>query len=415
MVTGARDGVGTLRLGYLSGAPRVSTRPETILGGPRARLAGVVEGFERLGWEVPRFIAGDRVPLGWVADGRTDVDLRSNLLKRLGADVVRLGMNHCNRWRARRELGRVDWVYEMFGAFQSLGRSFQRQGVPWILETNALLFREATEDRSTVELARLLKATECRAYHQCDLLVCISQALADLVVEQAGVRRAKVIVVPNGVDTSRFDPARVESGRAFAAPTLGYVGILEQWQRLDLLIEVLADLHAQGVDFGLVVVGDGPMRRVWEELAAELGQSDRVRFVGQVPWAEVAGHIASFDLCYSGPVPLAAGSMYLSPLKLYEYAAMARPLVAADYEDAQRLWQAGDCGYLFRPGDKADLKRALLGALSERDRWEGLGRQARAAVVARHSWQARMGNLIRDAEALLEAKYGTPYPARGKG
>lgn len=46
-------------LGYLSGAPRVSTNPEAECGGPRSHVLGVIRAFETLEWEVKPFIVGD--------------------------------------------------------------------------------------------------------------------------------------------------------------------------------------------------------------------------------------------------------------------------------------------------------------------------------------------------------------------
>ncbi len=135
-------------LGYLSGAPRVSTRPEAMLSGPRSHVLGVMRALENLGWNVKPFIVGDRVPLQWVAGKHTGRQLHPGWIRRLAADLLRLVMGIGNGWRARRELGEVDWVYERIGAFQALGWWFRRRGIPWILETNAILHVEAAQDRS---------------------------------------------------------------------------------------------------------------------------------------------------------------------------------------------------------------------------------------------------------------------------
>ncbi len=402
-------------VGYLSGAPRVSTRPEAVLPGPRSHVLGVIRAFENLGWEVRPFIVGDKVPLHWVAGERNERQHWPGRLERLAADLLRLQMGIVNGWRARRELGEVDWVYERFGAFQALGWWFQRRGIPWILETNAILSIEATQDRSTVALAPPARATEFWAYRQCDVLVCVSEALARLAIQRAGVDRRKVVVVPNGADAAQFDPLKHSPRRIFDRCTIGFVGSLRPWQKLDLLIEALGELRLEGIDFNFVVIGDGPMRQEWENLTSSLGQSDHVRFVGQVPWSEVPGLIAGFDLGFVGQVPLAIGEMYLSPLKLYEYAAMARPLIASDFEDARSLILEGHTGYLFAPGDREDLKRALRRANSQREEWDEMGARARKLVEGQHSWEVRVRELIRQVEPILEKKHAAHRPSRRGG
>ncbi len=306
----------------------------------------------------------------------------------------------------------MDWVYERYGAFQAMGWWFQRQGVPWILETNALLYREAAEDRFAVALSGLLKETEQWAYHQCDVLVCVSQTLADLIVRDLGIPSSKIIVLPNGVDTEHINPSRACPVRFFDGPIIGFVGQLQAWQRLDLLIEAVAHLRQEGILYNLVVVGEGIMRTPWETLAASLGLSEEVRFVGPVAWEEVPNYIAGFDLGYAGAIPLSGGFMYFSPLKLYEYAAMGKPVVAADYVDARKLKNDGILVYLFEPGNREDLSRALRRAYEEREHWLEAGTRGRSIVVAKHSWEKRICILIETVEGLLGEKYGTPYPAR---
>lgn len=400
------------RLGYLSGAPRVSTRPEAGALGPRTHVLGVMNAFRWLGWEVRPYIVGDRVPLKWVAGEATERAMRQSLLKRIAADLVRLGLGAVHGPLALREVGQVDWMYERYGAFQALGWWFQRKGIPWILETNAILYREATQDRSTVALSDLLRKAERWSYRQCDVLVCISQELADLIVQDIGVPRHKIVVMPNGVDTEHLDPSIACPVRFFEGPTLGFVGQLQSWQRLDLLLEAIAHLHKESIFYKLVVVGDGVMRETWEMRAASLGLAQHVRFVGRVPWEEIPNYIAGFDLGYAGAVPLSAGLMYLSPLKLYEYAAMGKPIVAADHADARKLMADGAKVYLFEPGNREGLIRALRQAFKEREHWLKAGIRNRSVVVAKHSWESRVRNLIENVETILVEKYGTAYPAR---
>ena len=393
------------RLGFLSGAARVSTRPEAVLTGPRAHVLGVVRAFEESGWQVQPYIVGDRVPLAWIAKDSTETALRSSLTTRGVADLLRCGMGLVNGWRARRLLGDVDLVYERFGAFQAMGWWFQRRGVPWVLETNALLCREAVRDRSSVAFAGVLEATERWAYRQCDVVVCVSQVLADLVVREAGVDARKVVVMPNGVDVRQFDPAAHPVKRVFDGPTVGFVGHLQAWQRLDLLIEALATMRSEDVRVNLVVVGDGPMRGAWESLARTRSLEDQVRFVGRVAWAEVPAYVAGFDIAYAGAAALSTGSMYLSPLKLYEYASMATPFLATDGADAREL--AIDTGFLFEPGDGRAVVQSLRFALSVRERWPEIGARVRSRVLERHSWKARVEALMTAVVPILEEEHGT--------
>lgn len=394
-------------VGYLSGAPLVSTRPEAGRSGARAHVLGVIRAFEGLGWKTKPFIVGDRLPRRWTSGQAGQRALRSGTAVRLAADIARLAMGIVNGFRASRELGDVDWVYERFGAYQGLGWWFQRRGVPWILETNGLLFIEATRDRASIALPVLAKAVEGWVYRRCTVLICSSKALAELVIARTGALPEKVIVIPSGVDPEVFNPSSHVPRRVFPSRTIGYVGSLQPWQWLDAMIEGLAQVRTEGLDLSLVVVGDGPMRLAWEALAKRLGLDEHVRFLGEVPWADVPSYIAGFDLSFSGQVNLAAGEMYLSPLKLYEYAAMGKPLLASDFDDARKLVDGAACGYLFSPGDREDLMRVVRQAFAERARWPEMGARARQLVLDRHSWTARVRQMIAEASSVIEANNGS--------
>jgi len=389
------------RLGYLSAAPRVSTKQIAEAGGPRAHVRGVILAFEKLGWTVHSYIVGNQVPAAWIV--RSEETLERHVLFRLAADLARLAMGIWHSVRAYKELiGRVDWLYERFAVLQSLGWIFQHHQLPWILETSGLIYYEAHSERRSVFLSAIARKLELWAYRRCDVLICVSESLKNLVVREANISPQKVLVVPNGVDVERFDPERYTPKRFFEGPTLGFAGNLYQWHRLDILLRVLAQLRGEGLDLNFVVLGDGPMRKTWEAQADELGILEGVRFLGRVGWEEVPDHIAGFDLGYAGNGPLSIGVMYHSPLKLYEYMAMARPVVASAYADARELISTGENGYLFQPGSAVELEQVLRMAYQEKDRWHAMGMAARRRVTETASWQTRIQSAISGIERILE-------------
>jgi glycosyltransferase involved in cell wall biosynthesis len=392
------------RLGYLSGSPRVSTDPEAEASGARAHILGVSEAFEQLGWSVERFVVGDQVPRAWTGPGSQQA-ISKSFVRRLAADLMRLALGRLNARRARRLLrGRVDLVYERFGAFQALGAGCRKDGIPWILETNGPLFYEARVERKSLVLSGLARRLERAAYQQCDLLVCISHQLREIIIDLCGVPSAKTVVVPNGVDTSFFDPARYQPKRPFSGFTIGFIGNLYAWAGLDLLFEAVAELHQAGVDVNIVVVGDGLMRQRLEAQVEELALAEHVLFAGRLPRPAVPPYIAGFDIGYSGQVKLQIGEMYHSPLKIYEYMAMAKPVVASAFEDARAVIADGTTGFLFVPGDKEGLKEAVRRAVAAGPELERMGRMARADVVAHHSWTARVRMLLAEVERVLSSR-----------
>jgi glycosyltransferase involved in cell wall biosynthesis len=387
-------------LGYLCGAPRLSTRPEANACGPRAHMVGVMNGFEKLGWSVQSYIVGDRIPRDWSA-AATETFINRSRVRLLCADALRIGGGRISAHRAFKEIDHVDWVYERLASFQALGAPFQRKGIPWILESNALLYAEAKKARKSIELESVARRIEINAYRDCSAIVCISNELGEMIQEASGVPAWKLIVVPNGVDTDFFDPKAHDALRQFPQFTIGFVGGLYDWQGLDRLIDVVHELRQEGKDICITVVGDGLMRSDWEARAKGLGIREYVSFLGQVPWSEVPAYIAGFDVAFCGQVRLQLGTMYGSPLKLYEYASMGKPVIASAFPDAARVISDRSNGFLFDPESKASLKEAICSAWDRRRQLPAMGISARITMESQHSWTVRVQQTITGIQEIL--------------
>jgi glycosyltransferase involved in cell wall biosynthesis len=181
----------------------------------------------------------------------------------------------------------------------------------------------------------------------------------------------------------------VHAPRFAQAFTVAFVGSLTSWQHLDTLFRAVAMVG----DIDIVVAGDGPERASLAALAEQLRIS--ARFLGRVAPDDVPSVMASADVCYSGH------SAFRSPLKLYEYMAMARPVLSSAVPDAKAALVDGQSGFLFEPGDVDDLVRALRQAVSVRECLDVMGQRARRDAVERHSWEARVAAICEHVEALI--------------
>ena len=204
----------------------------------------------------------------------------------------------------------------------------------------------------------------------------------------------KIVVLPNGVDTNFFDPQTTTALRLFDGFTIGYIGSLLDWQSVDVLLEAVHELRAQGMAIHLVIIGDGPSKDELEAMATNWNMQSYVRFTGRVARTEAPRYIAGFDAGYSGQKVLAIGKMYHSPLKIYEYMAMGKPVIASKFDDAQRVTQNGRLGFLFEGGNKSDLQRAIIDAYQQRHDSTAVSTEIRSEIVDNHSWTARIQMLL---------------------
>lgn len=377
---------------YLSGAPRVSTHPDSAEPGPRSHVLGTISGFESLGWRVRHCILGDHLP---VRRGRTDGGRRKAAGMLLAMDLLRIGLDASGRMLAPLLAKDARLVYERLGLLQSLGQSCaSRLNLPWVLETQGLMWRDASE-RHAVRLIDLARRRERAAYRNCAWIVAVSQAVKDDVVDFAGVPPDKVLVVPNGVHLGRFPPvgeiARPPPGDRLR---IGFVGTLLPWQNLSSLLHAARASLDAGIPIELVIAGDGAEARPLRTLADELRLGPHMRFAGRIGYSEVPGFLHDIDLGFAGHRRTSGRTMYHSPLKLYEYAAAGRPFLASAFPDAREICPREASWLLFDPESPGELARSIAKAWERRQLLPGLGLELRARAEAEFSWQGRVAGML---------------------
>ena len=155
-----------------------------------------------------------------------------------------------------------------------------------------------------------------------------------------GISEDKIFVVSNGVNANDFDPfveespALVEMLRPEGKIVLGFVGGFVTWHNFEFLLDCFRDLLTVCSDCGLVLllVGDGPQRAEIERRVNSLGLKDHVFFTGYVSHKKINAMIQLMDICI-----IPHSNDYRSPIKLFEYMAMAKPVVAPRLEPIETV------------------------------------------------------------------------------
>jgi len=270
-----------------------------------------------------------------------------------------------------------DLIYERCNLLFLAGTWLARRtGLPLYLEVNSPLAAERTQ-HGTLRLQRLAHALERLVWRSATRVLPVTQVLAD-VVAAAGVPRDRLRVVPNGIVLDRF-PEQPERAPGTETVTLGFVGFVRDWHGMDALIRQMASDPAP---LRLEVVGDGPARPDLEALAAELGMAGRVRFTGIVEHALVPAAVAGFDIALQPKVVA-----YASPLKIFDYMAAGRAIVAPDQPNIREILRHEDTALLFNPADPGALWQAVQRLAADPALRARLGAAARAELVRQdYTW-----------------------------
>lgn len=327
--------------------------------GGSVHVRAMVRAFARLGHEVTVLCAeaGDGIPdfpvMAFGAHFAPETD-RAAKERRLMAVADRIEA-HLTEQHGRRPF---DMIYERYGLWSAAGiRAARRLGLPVVVEVNAPLVEEQAAFRNFA-LRPEAEAIEAEVLAGATALAVVSAELVDYVTAR-GADPARVHVIGNKVDTARFHPA-IPPADTPGIPAdrfvVGFTGSLKAWHGTDVLLEAVSRL-LPAIPAHLLIVGDGPDRAPLQARAAALGLADRMTVTGWVPHDALPALIARMDVAVA-PYP-ASASHYFSPLKLYEYLAMGRPVVASAIGQTAALLGPDGAGLLVPPGDPAALAEAL--------------------------------------------------------
>ena len=297
--------------------------------------------------------------------------------------------------------GAFDLIYERQSLWSFGGMEFaQEQSVPSVLEVNAPLIEEQTEQRTLLNRAAAEEAV-MRAFRSANVITVVSRQLAHI-LEQHPSAFGKIQVLPNAVNPSRFasaSPAFIKAG----AFVIGFVGTLKARHGLTTLIESFTVIAQQSSKAFLLVVGDGAEREYLEREIAARGLGARIHITGTVAPEFVPAYLASMDLALAPYPPLT--HFYSSPLKLYEYMAAGLPIVASRIGQVAEVIRHGETGLLVAPGNPIAMAQAVFELELDPDRRARLGSAAREAVQER-TWDQlveRVLSLARVATAATPA------------
>jgi glycosyltransferase involved in cell wall biosynthesis len=214
-------------------------------------------------------------------------------------------------------------------------------------------------------------------------VLAVSEAVREHVIAR-GADPERVSVAPNGVDHERFGMQPITPS---GAPGVVAIGRLTDNKGPDLLVEAAGMLAAEGLEFSVTFVGDGPMRTSLTERVRELGVQDKVRFAGQVSDVEAWLERSQIVVRPSYTEGLA--------LAILEAMAAGRCNVVSDIPPNRELIDDGRTGLTFRSGDAADLAETLRRVIAEPQLRAELARAAQTASAA-YTWE-RMAALHADA------------------
>jgi len=218
------------------------------------------------------------------------------------------------------------------------------------------------------------------------------------------VPEERILVNPNAVDPEWFHPncggakLRKDLGLRSGDVVVGFVGTFSYWHGVGVLeqaIRSLLEAQPAGGPLKFLLVGDGLLAAQLRNALDPYTRHGLVTFTGAVPHRSVRAYLDVADILVSPHVPMPGGSPFFgSPTKLFEYMAMGKAIAASALDQIADVLEHGRTALLVRPGDPGELVDAIQRLAADAQLRIELGRKAREAVLARHTWRQNASRVL---------------------
>jgi glycosyltransferase involved in cell wall biosynthesis len=272
--------------------------------------------------------------------------------------------------------------------------------IPLILEINGLVDEEAEMQGKNISLSKKIVGKNFRKlfYLKASKFIVVSAGIKKEMNEQYNIPLDKIAIVPNGANTKLFKPvdiinSRVELGLSHQYKYICFVGNLVRWQGIDYLIRAAPIVLEKVPEARFLIVGDGNARSALEKMVESFNLEKQFLFIGSVPLKMVPKYINASDVCVAPFTRSRNEKIGLSPLKLYEYMACGKPIVASNIPGVGDLLEITKAGIAFTPENHFELADSLIRLISDSNLMEILGRNSQQ-VSKEYSWTRTAQNVI---------------------
>jgi len=239
--------------------------------------------------------------------------------------------------------------------------------VPYIVELNGLIRDDilALKPDCNTIIVTVADFVEKINYVLAAAIIAVTPEIKNGLIIDYGISETKINVIENGVNTDIFK--LIDKKQAVERLGLDqnfnyvcFVGGLAPWHGVQYLIDAAPLVLKQVPNTKFLIVGDGPMKGELVEQVNNLKLSDSVIFTGRVPHVVIPYYISASDLCAAPFIPGRNTKTGLSPLKIYEYLACGKPVVASNLSGIKELITESYGGVLVEPQNAEEFGLAIV-------------------------------------------------------
>jgi glycosyltransferase involved in cell wall biosynthesis len=287
---------------------------------------------------------------------------------------------------------KAELIYERYSLFLVASVLWaKRNNIPIILEVNDSSLVHRVRKLHFVALA---KKFERWIFKNATGLVFISSEFQQIAQREFG-EIAPSVVSPNAADLDAFilDDAKAIQLRQKLnindKVVIGYVGAFVHWHGIDWFVDMIVDKLKDNPEIVLLLIGDGVSYQAINERVIQAGVESQVILTGRINHEEVSTYLSAMDF---GILP--DSNNYGSPMKLFEFMAMEKGMVAPDFTPIAEVVKDNETSWLFPANDRQACIDKTLALVSDKAAQQRVGKKARAYIETERQWKHNAAQII---------------------
>jgi len=309
-------------------------------------------------------------------------------------ELIEIAFNLLSIFRLKKAVKETEakLIYERYSLFLFASVWWaKKNSIPIVLEINDSSLVHRVRKLHFVSIA---KKFERWIFKNATGLVFISSEFQRIAKEEFG-EIAPSIVSPNAADLDAFilDEAKAVALRKKLniddKVVIGYVGAFVHWHGIDWFVDMIADKLKDNPDIVLLLIGDGVSYQAIKDRIAQSQVEDQVILTGRVDHNEVSTYLSAMDF---GILP--DSNNYGSPMKLFEFMAMAKGMIAPDFTPISEVVKDNETSWLFPANNRQACIEKTLALASNKAEQKKVGENARHYIVTERQWKHNAQQLL---------------------
>jgi glycosyltransferase involved in cell wall biosynthesis len=220
----------------------------------------------------------------------------------------------------------------------------------------------------------------------------------------SGLEADKLIIMPSGTNIDLFKPMNRRECRVHLSiqpnkKYIGFAGTLLKHQGIEVLINASHTILKNESSSTFLVVGEGPMKEIWMKEVERQDLKDCFIFAGQVDYEDMPYWIGAMDICVA---PFLRTAGLRSPVKIFDYLACGRPVVASNIEGTTDIFAGTGAITLVEPENPQILAGAIIDLLGNKEKAKRMGQKGRSLVVKNYDRQSIAKTVSGEAYSLIK-------------